>query len=1205
MCASCGVDLRGRLGNELWATAQQAAQLLELRQQQVDALPTVTAEAETTSSRVGAVSAGSTNDAGPLPEADPPRVFAPPSPAWVAPVAPAPSGSTLSVQSVLAVAGAGLFAVAAIVFTFFNPDLTNFATRSLIVGGITAVFLGGAWLLARLKLQFSAEAVGALGMVFVVLDIWALARTVPGELSGWAAVGAATLLCSAVMLAIAALARIRSWLWAGLVGVAAAPAFFGYAGESLWSSMAGHLVVGFVAVALHGVVGRMRSRFDSRLAADTGTLRALQAVAAIVVTLQLGSSTVLDWSAAGTVVVLAVLALLAAVSAATGAATQWSFAAGAYAVAAITAVPSLAGLTTAWWLAALAGGAAVGLALLGFVPAVRSIERRPLLMGGWAVVLAMAVVPAMTVIVGFSPSMLAESGPSMLALVLLAAGSWGVTVTARLHGPDPFATTRMLRSGRVGEPPVPIPVDLAVRLRATALWLAALSSVSFATWWAFPPLSRVAIGLGAATLIALLLIRLVPGAPFALRVPLVVAAHVHLVVAAAGFTAEPAWQLVVGAAALVVLAVVCRAVPVGARPVHVGVGWAYALLVIGTALSTAGLELTPVLCLTAAIGSAAALAATLIRQVQPGAWYAILVVTAVPFLTTVAQVLLERSGWTALSTGVTFGLALTLVLTRRPGLNRLVRSCAAALLVPALAVVVVCLGAQLMGGGASPVALPIIAGIVAVVFPFTLAIEAALVRHGLDPADARATRIWIELSALLTSALAVLLALVRTAAGFETSFLVLVILGLGAAVTGVITRRRAAWALAAICFTGALWSFWGLLGVTAIEPYVLPPALASAVVGAVFVARGLPGRLFYAVGLLAFVGTPLGVLAVTGDGASGNERWRVFALLGFAAVLTLLAFVLRDRRRFVALVSPTIAAGVLAAAAGAVQGVRMGLGLDPADPQPALLPALGFGLVAAGLAGGLGRILAAFAPRGAGGFAARLVRSRWAYAPALLLLIPGPISAVRDGLLSRVTMWLLMAALLGLMLWIVARARSREVTAPPVWFVFALAWAAAVGGWSSRDLRVEAYALPLGLALLAAGALAAKAEAKPATWTSWPIGHAGSWRRLTPGLVVTFLPSMLATGTDPQTWRAILVIALALAAILIGSLRRLGAPFLLGIIVLPIENVIVFAVQLGRSIGAAPWWITLATAGAVLLVIAVTSERRTRGGTAARLRDLN
>ena len=57
---------------------------------------------------------------------------------------------------------------------------------------------------------------------------------------------------------------------------------------------------------------------------------------------------------------------------------------------------------------------------------------------------------------------------------------------------------------------------------------------------------------------------------------------------------------------------------------------------------------------------------------------------------------------------------------------------------------------------------------------------------------------------------------------------------------------------------------------------------------------------------------------------------------------------------------------------------------------------------------------------------------------------------------------------------------------------------------------------------------------------------------------------------------------------------------------LPIEILIVFAVQIGKTIQPTTWYITLATAGAVLLVIAVSSERNSSGdrGVAARLRDL-
>lgn len=100
--------------------------------------------------------------------------------------------------------------------------------------------------------------------------------------------------------------------------------------------------------------------------------------------------------------------------------------------------------------------------------------------------------------------------------------------------------------------------------------------------------------------------------------------------------------------------------------------------------------------------------------------------------------------------------------------------------------------------------------------------------------------------------------------------------------------------------------------------------------------------------------------------------------------------------------------------------------------------------------------------------------------------------------------------------------------------------------------------------------------------------------------------SIAATFTDPQTWRAILVMVFALAAILVGSARKLSAPFLIGIIVLPVENVVVFAVQIGRGIESMPWWITLAVVGAVLLIIAVTTERRAGvgQGIAARLGDL-
>lgn len=82
--------------------------------------------------------------------------------------------------------------------------------------------------------------------------------------------------------------------------------------------------------------------------------------------------------------------------------------------------------------------------------------------------------------------------------------------------------------------------------------------------------------------------------------------------------------------------------------------------------------------------------------------------------------------------------------------------------------------------------------------------------------------------------------------------------------------------------------------------------------------------------------------------------------------------------------------------------------------------------------------------------------------------------------------------------------------------------------------------------------------------------------------------------------------SLALAALVIGSIRRLAAPFIPSLGVLPIEIIVVFLVQIGRTINPLVWWIALAVAGAVLLVIAITSERKGSGGggIAARLHHL-
>jgi hypothetical protein len=315
----------------------------------------------------------------------------------------------------------------------------------------------------------------------------------------------------------------------------------------------------------------------------------------------------------------------------------------------------------------------------------------------------------------------------------------------------------------------------------------------------------------------------------------------------------------------------------------------------------------------------------------------------------------------------------------------------------------------------------------------------------------------------------------------------------------------------------------------------------------------------------------------------------------------------------------TVLLASVAALGGTAQAVRWGSGLDR---SPVLGGDAGLFLLCVGLSAlaALALLVSARMLRSAASAdasPARLASSRWLAVPAALAFGIGAWPAIASDWFVIWGMWTLMIGWLVLM---VSTSRRTSTTLPPVWVLFGIAFITAVVAWSPRELRVEMFSLPLGLFLLAAGALGLRASSDgggaDAAGTvavpgfprldDWPHGRRGSWSLLAPGLIVMMSASVVSTFTDPLTWRAILVMVLALAAILVGAARRLAAPFVIGLIVLPVENVFVFAVQLGRGIESMPWWITLATIGAVLLIIAVAGERREGAGRSvvARMRDL-
>ena len=204
-CRNCGADLSTPVAQEIWESSIAAVRAIEHRQQLIGTLTEVKA---TAAAATQPPPPGRHRIRCPAARRRSRRLDAAAVPAAVS----AGASSQLSVQSVLAVAGAGLFAVAAIVFTFFNPDI-DYATRTTIIAIVTALFLGGAWFFASRGLRFSAEAVGALGMVFLALDVWAFADAAPDGVNGWAFAGIGTLVASSLMIAVAALVRLRVWLW--------------------------------------------------------------------------------------------------------------------------------------------------------------------------------------------------------------------------------------------------------------------------------------------------------------------------------------------------------------------------------------------------------------------------------------------------------------------------------------------------------------------------------------------------------------------------------------------------------------------------------------------------------------------------------------------------------------------------------------------------------------------------------------------------------------------------------------------------------------------------------------------------------------------------------------------------------------------------------------------------------------------------------
>jgi hypothetical protein len=152
------------------------------------------------------------------------------------------------------------------------------------------------------------------------------------------------------------------------------------------------------------------------------------------------------------------------------------------------------------------------------------------------------------------------------------------------------------------------------------------------------------------------------------------------------------------------------------------------------------------------------------------------------------------------------------------------------------------------------------------------------------------------------------------------------------------------------------------------------------------------------------------------------------------------------------------------------------------------------------------------------------------------------------------------------------------------WVAIAFGAVAAITGIAFDRLDpVEFASVPLAVALIAGGLIAM--SRKP---------EARSWPNLAPGIVVLLLPSLVATYTENDLWRLVALGVVGVAVVLIGALRRLQAPLILGAVFLVAHAIHTFSPQIRAIYEVTPWWVWLIVGGLIILVIAIRLERSIR-----------
>ncbi|MEV8604982.1 hypothetical protein AB0465_34480 [Streptomyces griseoviridis] len=257
-------------------------------------------------------------------------------------------------------------------------------------------------------------------------------------------------------------------------------------------------------------------------------------------------------------------------------------------------------------------------------------------------------------------------------------------------------------------------------------------------------------------------------------------------------------------------------------------------------------------------------------------------------------------------------------------------------------------------------------------------------------------------------------------------------------------------------------------------------------------------------------------------------------------------------RRVCAAPAALVYAAALVVASGAAAGW---------SPAHTALPLLSVPAVAALLAARLGAVSRATVPVEAAGAAAGLL--------AVGLAAPDPVS------LS------LVLGLCGVIAAGTAARAGRRFVGVPATGLFVLAVWVRLAAWGVA--APEAYTLPVSVPALLVGAVRRRRDPLLSSWTAYG-----------PGLAFTLVPSLVMAWAEPYATRPLLLGAAALLVTLLGARHRLRAPLVFGGAVLVLVALHELGAYLAQLAGVLPRWVPPALAGALLLAVGATYERRIR-----------